>query len=347
MRTAGLPRRRQLGIAIAIVVIAATAALMLFQSRGTRMASDDASIDADVVHIAAAVGGRITELVVHENDAVKRGDVLLRIDPQPYEQALAIAQANVDVAQATLQGQRRTVATQRSSATIATEQTRRAETNLGLSHRTEQRLHPLTDKGYVARQQLDQAQVAVRDATTSLDQAREQERAARQAVGSTAASEAALRAAEAALASAQSALANTVVRAPHDGRVVGLTISTGEMVAPGQAVFTLINTEEWFVVANLRENELQAIAVGDCATVYSMLDRSKALKGAVQSVGWGILADDRINLPRSVPYVKPSLNWVRVAQRFPVRIVLEDPPANLVRMGASASVEIHHGAACQ
>jgi multidrug efflux system membrane fusion protein len=137
------------------------------------------------------------------------------------------------------------------------------------------------------------------------------------------------------------------VRAAHDGRVVGLSVSTGEVVAPSQSLFTLVNTEEWFAVANLRETDLKAIAVGDCATVYSMVDRGAPIKGVVQGVGWGVLADDKIDLPRSVPYVQPSLNWVRVAHRFPVRIKLEKPAQELMRLGASANVEIRHGASCR
>jgi multidrug efflux system membrane fusion protein len=205
------------------------------------------------------------------------------------------------------------VSTQRSNAVIAAEQTRRAQTNVALSTRTEERLRPLTDKGYVPEQQLDQAQVATRDATTSARQAQEQERAARRAVDTVAAAEAGVNAAQAALANAQRALDDATVRAPHDGRIVGLTISTGEMALPSQALFTLVNTEEWFAVANLRETDLPGVAVGDCATVYSMVDRAKPIKGVVTGVGWGVLDDDRINVPRNVPYVKPSVNWVRVA----------------------------------
>ena len=96
----------------------------------------------------------------------------------------------------------------------------------------------------------------------------------------------------------------------------------------------------------MRETDLHEVAVGSCATVYSMLDRSKPIKGVVDGVGWGVLSDDRINVPRSVPYVAASLNWVRVARRFPVRIRLEHPAPELVRLGASASVEFGHGAAC-
>ena len=119
------------------------------------------------------------------------------------------------------------------------------------------------------------------------------------------------------------------------------------MVAPTQSLFTLINADEWFAVADFRETDLSSISVGDCATVFSMLDRKVPIKGAVQGIGWGVADQDRVNVPRSVPYVERSLNWVRVAQRFPVRVRLDGPPPDLMRFGASAVVEIKHGAACR
>ena len=156
-----------------------------------------------------------------------------------------------------------------------------------------------------------------------------------------------VRAAASALANARRALSDTEVRAPHDGRIVGLHISTGEVVAPSQSLFTLINTEEWFASANFRETDLNRIGLGECVTVYSMIDRRQPMKGIVDSVGSGVLAADKVDIPRAAPYVEPSLNWVRVAQRFPVRIRLENPPEYLVRLGASAIVEVAHGTACK
>src|SRR5215470_19917027 len=119
------------------------------------------------------------------------------------------------------------------------------------------------------------------------------------------------------------------------------------MVVPSQSLFTLIDTEVWYAVANFREGDLRHIAVGDCATAYSMIDRHRPIKGKVVSIGWGVLDAERINLPRSVPFVERSLNWVRVAQRFPVRIRLSNPPQQLMWLGASAVVEVKHGPACR
>jgi membrane fusion protein, multidrug efflux system len=299
------------------------------------------------VHVAAAVGGRIFAIDVHENSAVRRGDILFQIDPVPYQLAVLQAQADLSVAEAQQDTQRKYVATQRSNATIARDQTLSAKANYELAARTVERLKPLTAKGYVPNQQLDQADVTAHDAATSLQQAQVQQLAALQAIDTVRASESLVAARQAALALAKRNLEDTTVRASHDGRIVGLTVSSGEFVAPGQSLFTLINTEEWFASAKLRETDLNALKAGDCATVYSMIDRHLAIRGVVDSIGWGVFDEDQVNLPRTVPYVQPSLNWVRVAQRFPVRIRLESPPPQLMRLGASAVVEVKHGRQCR
>jgi len=333
-------------ISLVIVVLAAAVAFYTLHETQVHPTSTDSSIDADIVHVAAAVGGRVLEIRASENARVAKGDLLFQIDPVPYQLAVAQAEADLHIAEAQLETQRRAVSTQRSTASIAGQETKTALENHELAKRTAKRLRPLAASGYVPKQQLDQAEVAERDTARTLAQAQERHAAAIEAIDTVAATEATVRARRAALAIAQRGLENTTVRAPHNGLVVGLTISSGEMVAPSQSLFTLINRDEWFAVANFRETNLDAIAIGDCATVFSMIDRKIPIKGTVQSIGWGVADTERVNLPRSVPYVERSLNWVRVAQRFPVRIRLEGPPQQLMRVGASAVVQIKHGAQC-
>jgi membrane fusion protein, multidrug efflux system len=325
METAGKARSALSGrlISVAIVALAVAFALYALHESNTHPTSSDSSMDADVVHVAAAVGGRIIQLPVSENARVAEGSLLFQIDPLPYRLAVEQSAAELGIA--------------RSNAAVAADQTKSAKDNHDLATRTLERLRPLAAKGYVPQQQLDQAQVSDKDTATKLIQAQESQTAA----------DATVRARTAALGIAQRQLDDTTVRATHNGLVVGLTVSTGEMVVPSQSLFTLINTNEWFAVANFRETDLSAIAVDDCATVFSMIDRKIPIKGVVQGIGWGVVDQDRINIPRSVPFVERSLNWVRVAQRFPVRVRLENPPERLVRLGASAVVEIKHGAACR
>jgi multidrug efflux system membrane fusion protein len=349
MKVEGAARPKRIGriVSVLIIVAALSAGFYANHRRQVRPSTDDATLDADVVHVASPVGGKIIDIPVSENEQVAKGALLFQIDPAPYRLTIDQAQADLDLAQAALGTQRRVLSTQRSAAVVASDQIRRARANVELASRSVDRLQPLAAQGYVPTQQLDQAETTRRDATTSLSQAQEQQRAAARAVDTEAGAEATVAARKAALAIARRALDDTTVRAIHDGRVVGLTVSTGEVVAPSQSLFTLVNSDDWFAVANFREYDLAAIAVGDCATVYSMIDRRRPIKAVVQGIGSGVLDTDRVNLPKSVPYVERQLNWVRVAQRFPVRLKLTSPPQGLMRLGASAVVEIKHGAACR
>ena len=127
------------------------------------------------------------------------------------------------------------------------------------------------------------------------------------------------------------------VIAPFDGRVINLNISAGAHVSAGVPVFSLLDTSKWYVIANFREAEIRRMAPGSEAIVYLSSAPNQRFRGIVQGIGWAVKPEGEVDLPASgVPYVKRELNWVRVAQRFPVRIEVENPDQDLFRMGASA-----------
>jgi multidrug efflux system membrane fusion protein len=127
------------------------------------------------------------------------------------------------------------------------------------------------------------------------------------------------------------------VIAPFSGRVINLNISAGAHVTSGVPVFSLLDTRKWYVIANFREAEVRHMAPGSEAIVFLSSAPNQRFRGKVQGIGWAVKPEGEIDLPPSgVPYVKRELNWVRVAQRFPVRIEVENPDQNLFRMGASA-----------
>jgi multidrug efflux system membrane fusion protein len=127
------------------------------------------------------------------------------------------------------------------------------------------------------------------------------------------------------------------VIAPFSGRVINLNISAGAHVSAGVPVFSLLDTSKWYVIANFREAEIRHMAPGSKAIVYLSSAPNQRFRGIVQGIGWAVKPEGEVDLPASgVPYVKRELNWVRVAQRFPVRIEVENPDQDLFRMGASA-----------
>lgn len=148
---------------------------------------------------------------------------------------------------------------------------------------------------------------------------------------------------QAAINTAQYNYDNTQVVAPFDARVTGLTLSEGAYATAGQNVFTLIDTRVWWAVANFRETQLHRIHPGMQAEVYVMSRPNVRLKGVVDSVGFGVTPDaDLIGklAPPGLPDVQRTLNWVHLASRFPVRVRIQAPPSDLLRLGESAVVVI-------
>ncbi|GAA5084844.1 MAG: multidrug transporter subunit MdtN [Alcaligenaceae bacterium] len=310
--------------------------------------SEDASIEANVVHIVTTVPGRIQRLYVKEGDKVEKGQLLFTLDPELYEMRLAQAKAELAFAQATLAAKERHIQAQLHNSSITNEQIERARTNLKLATQSQARMAALAPKGYVPQQQLDQANTMKRDAEISLRQALEQAGAAEAMVSTTDAEIAMVEMRQQGLAIAERNLRETQVRAPQTGRVVGLHVSEGEHLMPEMNLFTLIDTTHWHATAMYRETALKHIEPGLCATVYVMANPNVAIQGKVENIGWGVSSEDIIHLPRGMPYVQKTVNWVRVAQRFPVQIALDVKPEHesLLRMGASATTIIHDGQYC-
>lgn len=333
-------------IAIAIIAGAAVLAYQSYENARANPLSDDATLRADIVHIAPSVAGRIVALHVEENDFVRKGDLLLEIDDTAYRLALKQTQADLAMATAASGDQSRTIRAEQANAEIAEAQINRATANLTLANQTLDRLLPMESKGYVSQQQIHDARTVKRNAEISLQEAIQQRQAAEALVGNDEATLALIEARRAAQDIAQHELDGTRVYAPADGRVVGVTVSVGDYALPAQSQFNLVKTDTWYASANFTETMLGNIAVGDCATVYALANRDRAIKGTVVGIGWGVASKDLIDLPLSLPIVPKSLDWVRVQQRFPVRIRLDDPPAELMRVGASAVATVHHHDGC-
>ncbi|MCS3509256.1 multidrug transporter subunit MdtN [Achromobacter sp. JUb104] len=346
--TQSVLKQRRIAVALAVLIVglAVVAGLAYVGRIGAKPLSEDAVLTTDVARVAAAVPGRVVVLNVRENSQVSRGQVLFSIDPEFYRLQVEQAAAGLQMAEAALSSRDRSVVAEHSNASIAAEQVARAQANAQLSAQTWERLNALLPKGYVTRQQVDEAATLKRNAQTSLKEAQAQLAAAQALIGNAKGAQALVAERRAALAIAERQLRETEVKAPFDGRVAGLSITVGDYMIPAQSAFSLIDTTRWFATATFLETELPSIKPGDCATVYAAADRRQALKGVVESTGWGVSDEDLINLPRRLPYVPKSLNWVRVGQRFPVRVKLDDPPAELMRVGASAVVMVEHEKRC-
>jgi membrane fusion protein, multidrug efflux system len=174
----------------------------------------------------------------------------------------------------------------------------------------------------------------------ALRQSRSQRSQAEDAVGQVAADmNARLAAAEAALHSAELDLEYTRVRAPFSGRVVNLNISPGAFARSGTEVFTLVDSSTWYVMANFRETQLRHIPAGAPVDLYLQSHPGRHFRGTVVGLGWAVLPENGTSV-NGLPRVERSLDWIRLAARFPVRIKVEEPDESF-RIGASAVATVH------
>lgn len=332
---------------VVVFVLLVIFAVAQWAKRIANPLSEDAVVGAAVVNISAGVPGKIQKMYVQDGDLVDDGQLLFELDPTffklQYEQSLA----ELDFARAALATKERVVKAEGHNAQIAQEQVQRAQENLKLATQTYQRLHELSPKGYISQQKVDEARTLMRDAEISLSQALEQQAAAEALINDTQAEQALVETRVTAVAVAEYELSKTQVKAPFAGRIVGLNTREGEQVLPGSSVFSLIDLPNSYATAYFKETDLDRIQMGNCATVFILADSSRPIKGVVEDIGWGVSNTEQIDLPFKLPYVQKKLNWVHIAQRFPVRIAIEDAPADLLRAGASANVVIHDKEQCE
>jgi membrane fusion protein, multidrug efflux system len=306
-----------------------------------RPRTHDARLFAFSAAMASEINGRIVRVCVSNDQHVGKDSPLILIDPAPYEMQLRQARAQVAALRAQIGLTGRQVESQGSGAQAAQSQVQRAREQLKYAQDTRQRLEPLVVPGFVTPQQLDEARTNESSAQAALSALTKSATQARQAVGDTLSLEAQLEGAEAAEGLAARNLELTTLRAPFDGIVVGLQIAEGTFALSGRPLFSLIKSDAWYAIADFRETELPRIAVGDRATVWTMANSERAIGGRVESLGSGVQSTDQDG--PDLPKVGRDLNWVVVAQRFPVWVLLDSPPPEAMHVGMTASVKVHHG----
>ena len=168
----------------------------------------------------------------------------------------------------------------------------------------------------------------------ALRQARSERLRAEDAIGQAEGTNARVAAAEAAVHSAELDLGYCRVKAPFNGLVVNMNISNGAFARSGMEVFTLVDTRTWYVVANFRETQLRHISSGAPVDLYLQSRPDKHFRGKVIGLGWAVLPENGTSV-MGLPRVERSLDWIRLAARFPVRIEVENPDDSF-RIGASA-----------
>jgi len=347
------------GISLAIIIGAVVVAIIAIWEYGHRPETDDATVRANFIGVAPQASGHIVELHVKDSEFIKEGDLLFLIDPRPYEHAVARAKANLVLTRKEVDALEKSLTVADASIVRAEAQrlasgasVQRAEAEFRDADDHLKRLGPLLVKEFTTTDLVEAAETrrlvadtAVQEAqknliatTAAVEQAKAERLRADDAIGQEGDFNARVAAAEAQLHEAELNLEYCRVTAPFSGKVVNFNISRGEFARTGVDVFSLVDTRTWYVVANFRETQLKHIEEGAPAEIYLQFKGGKRFKGKVVGLGWAVVPEDGTSAI-GLPSVPRNLDWVRLAQRFPVRIQVENPDDSF-RIGASAVVTI-------
>lgn len=320
----------------------------------------DGQVRATVVEITTRVSGPIIKLPIRNNQAVRKGDLLFEIDPRTFTAKLEQSKAGldntrddiealareVDVATANVRQAESVVIKQKSAlqgdlADLKEKEAdfRRAQTLVSSGALARQRFDAQSTAYRVAQAQVAEARASVLQAEKELLQAQASEKQAVAKLGAPGNQNAQLRAAKAALRDAELNLEFTRVVAPVDGYVTNLNLRLGSQAVANQPVLALLDRNSFRIDAYFRETWVGRIQPGDQAVVTLMGYPNQPLKGRVDSIGWGIAQDNGSTGEFLLPNVNPTFEWIRLAQRIPVHIELEQLPSNVIlRLGSTASV---------
>jgi membrane fusion protein, multidrug efflux system len=285
--------------------------------------TDDAYVRSDLINIAPQVTGKILAVHVRDNQAMRRGDPLVTIDPEPFKLDVAERQAQVQEALAQ-------AGADRDAAIIAKDRVDAAAAALNLAEATQRRIAVLGKEGDVAYQSLDATNEALRRAQSDVE-------AAQTAIAKTKKilemHEASISRAKAELATAKWRLERTEISAPVDGTINNLTVRVGDTARAEVPLIGLVDAAAWRIIANYKESYLRYLRIGCTAWVWLDSHPWYFHRARITGIGRAISRDAA---PRELlPYVAPTTDWIRLQRRFPVTLVLVDSPSDLY-MGADA-----------
>ncbi len=304
---------------------------------GHSVATDNAYVQQDRLAISADVTGRVAEVLPGEGQPVKRGDVLIRIYPRPFE--IALARAEADLAAARLQ-----VAQLRSGSTGAVADVSGKRDAVAFARAEFERQQKLLSDGFATRARLQAAEFALQKAVSEYDSAladADRARAAANGAGRRSAvdSHPLVMAAAAARDKAAFDLSRTTIRAPHDGVATQTDkILPGQVILMGVPTMALALSGKRWIEANFKETDLEKMRPGQAAEIRLDAWPSRAIRGRVESIGSATGSELSV-----LPAQNATGNWVKVVQRVPVRIALVADAGVPLIAGLSATVTVETG----
>jgi membrane fusion protein (multidrug efflux system) len=317
----------------AVPLLVLLGGLVYWYSLQGKASTDNAYVKLDKVSVSSEIGGKIVTVAVREDQQVKPGDLLFRIDPEPYELHLRQADASIAAAQANIAALSNASALSGADLTAARENIAFARTNLS-------RQQALWERGFTTKAALDAARHQVTSAEAQLDLAvaKQREAAAKLATGSQVPGvNPQVAAATAQRALAELNLRRTEVRAPIAGTIAQADrLLVGQEAIAGLPLLTIVARQGSYVEANFKETDLADMRVGQRAEVRFDAYPDVKLKGHVAAIGAGTGSEFSV-----LPAQNATGNWVKVTQRVPVRIVLDEPSPRELIAGLSSKVTVY------
>ena len=311
---------------VALIVIGIAAYFIL--TAGIR-STENAYINADVVDVAAQVPGRVIAVYVRDNQQVHKGDPLFDIDPAPYHIALARAQADLAQAMQSAREDDAEVAASRA-------QVEQTSVDLGNARANYTRARELVARRFLSQQAADDAQTKVEALQAALNEAKAKLTKALSAPSDLDERADVLKA-RADVAQAKLNLGYTHVVAEQDGEITNLSLTPGTLVALGRPLFALIAKNSFHIDANFKETQLSGIHPGQPVDIDIDMYPDHRFHGTVESLSGGTGTAFSLLPPQNA-----TGNWVKIAQRVPVRIKLDKlDPEYPLRIGATATVKVH------
>ena len=315
------------------LVVAIAVGLWFYLTGGRYVETDNAQMQTGKVMVAANVSGKVTAVEVQENQFVHKGDVLFRIDGAGF-------QANMSEAQASLTGAIADIGSVRADLASSEAEVARAQAQLAFAQGEASRQRALAKDGISSQQQVDQADLGVRNAQASIAASKAKAASiASKLPGGASLAQPAPRRAAAMVERAQIALNDTVVRAAQDGVVTKVSqLQVGSYVTGGKPLFVLAGTHYW-VEANFKENQLRYMRLGQPVSVKIDAFPDFDIKGHVESFSPGTGNSFSV-----LPAENATGNWVKVTQRLPVIVSLESLPKDVpLHAGLSVVVTVDTG----
>jgi len=350
-----------------IVLIAVLVVAIKYRDYITNPWTRDGQVRAQVIQITPRVSGPLVKLPVVDNQFVKAGDLLFKIDPRTFEadleqaraeldntrdqiEALAkqveAAQAGVEAADATIKQAQAAIEGYTGRVVESNKEYKRQKT-LDKQGATSKRAVETARANWVAYiNQKANAEAQLLQMQASLSEANADLAKAKADLGAPGEQNAQVREGKAEVLSAELNLEFTQKKAPVDGYVTNLNLRLGSQAVENQPIMALVDVNSYWVTGFFRENYIEDIRKGDRAIVTLMSYPDKHLEGEVDSIGWGIAQDDGSTGFDLLPTISPTFEWIRLAQRVPVRIhfdLAKLPEGVQLRVGTTASVLVMTG----